>query len=264
MEQVSFENQRCLIVKNCTDTDFCKYTVKTEDEKEEYSTYLTKSLSRQEYLDKIDNKMFLSGMLDQEITQSGNCQFSVILMNSFAEVNWMKDGQPLTGGDFEEKSNGNERTLFVKNCKDSAEYSVNCGNEKMSAKLKVNGSSEPAVPEPAALKPVAANEQTSATASPTKTEESKPQASAPTATKPPAEKAEEPEHVPDAPIERMTVREVIEGGPWKKDDEGHWRSTTIIKRLKFKSLPDPLLRAETIGTKWSYDGARWAPIPVTV
>ena len=44
MEQTSFENQRCLIVKNCVDSDFCKYTVKTEDGKEEYSTYLTKSL----------------------------------------------------------------------------------------------------------------------------------------------------------------------------------------------------------------------------
>jgi len=44
MEQTAFENQRCLIVKNCVDSDFCKYTVKTEDGKEEYSTYLTKSL----------------------------------------------------------------------------------------------------------------------------------------------------------------------------------------------------------------------------
>ena len=44
MEQTSFENQRSLIVKNCADSDFCKYTVKTEDGKEEYSTYLTKSL----------------------------------------------------------------------------------------------------------------------------------------------------------------------------------------------------------------------------
>ena len=48
------------------------------------------SKSRQEYLDKIDNKMFLSGMLDQEVSQSGNCQFSVILVNSFAQVKWMK------------------------------------------------------------------------------------------------------------------------------------------------------------------------------
>lgn len=46
--------------------------------------------SRQEYLDKIDNKMFLSGMLDQEVSQSGNCQFSVIMVNSFAQVKWMK------------------------------------------------------------------------------------------------------------------------------------------------------------------------------
>ena len=44
MEQTSIENQRCLIVKNCADSDFCKYTVKTDDGKEEYSTYLTKSL----------------------------------------------------------------------------------------------------------------------------------------------------------------------------------------------------------------------------
>ena len=44
MEQTSSENQRSLIVKNCADSDFCKYTVKTEDGKEEYSTYLTKSL----------------------------------------------------------------------------------------------------------------------------------------------------------------------------------------------------------------------------
>ena len=115
MEQTAFENQRCLIVKNCVDSDFCKYTVKTEDGKEEYSTYLTKSLrlvskvtyfvkkkhillkvilktqkSRQEYLDKIDKKMFLSGMIDQEVSQSGNCQFSVIMVNSFAQVKWMK------------------------------------------------------------------------------------------------------------------------------------------------------------------------------
>ena len=88
--------------------------------------------------------------------------------------------------------------------------------------------------------------------------------SAPTATKPPAAKEEKSEDVPEVLIEsRITVREVIEGGPWKKDDEGHWRSTTVIKRIKFKPLPDPLLRAETIGTKWAYDGARWAPIPVT-
>lgn len=46
--------------------------------------------SRQEYLDKIDNKMFLSGMLDQEVSQSGHCQFSVIMVNSFAQVKWMK------------------------------------------------------------------------------------------------------------------------------------------------------------------------------
>lgn len=249
MEQTAFENQRCLIVKNCVDSDFCKYTVKTEDGKEEYSTYLTKSLSRQEYLDKIDKKMFLSGMIDQEVSQSGNCQFSVIMVNSFAQVKWMKDGQPISGGDYEEKSTGNERSLFVKNCKESGEYSVNCGNEKMSAKLKVNGSSEPAaVPEPSA---------------PAKTEETKPKVSAPTATKPPAEKEEKSEDVPEVVRERVTVREVIEGGPWKKDDEGHWKSTTVIKRIKFKPLPDPLLRAETMGTKWAYDGARWAPIPAT-
>ena len=46
--------------------------------------------SRQEYLDKIDKKMFLSGMIDQEVSQSGNCQFSVIMVNSFAQVKWMK------------------------------------------------------------------------------------------------------------------------------------------------------------------------------
>ena len=87
--------------------------------------------------------------------------------------------------------------------------------------------------------------------------------SAPTATEPPATKEEKSEDVPEAVMERITVREVIEGGPWKKDDEGHWKSTTIIRRIKFKPLPDPLIRAETIGTKWAYDGARWAPIPVT-
>jgi len=255
MEQTAFENHRCLIVKNCADSDFCKYTVKTEDGKEEYSTYLTKSLSRQEYLDKIDNKMFLSGMLDQEVSQSGSCQFSVILVNSFAQVKWMKDGQPISGGDYEEKSNGNERTLLVKNCKESGEYTVNCGNDKMSAKLKVNGSSEQAAPAPAAASDSAAP--------PAKTEESKPKVSAPTATEPPATKEEKSEDLPEAVMERITVREVIEGGPWKKDDEGHWKSTTIIRRIKFKPLPDPLIRAETIGTKWAYDGARWAPIPVT-
>ena len=62
----------------------------------------------------------------------------------------LKDGQPISGGDYEEKSNGNERTLLVKNCKDSGEYSIECGTAKMSAKLKVNGASEPSAPEPAA------------------------------------------------------------------------------------------------------------------
>jgi len=253
MEQTSFKNNRCLIVKNCTDSDFCKYTVKTDDGKEEYSTYLTKSLSRQEYLDKIDNKMFLSGMLDQEVPQGQTCQFSVILINRFAEVKWMKGGQAVSGGDFEERSNGNERTLIVKNCKDSAEYSIQCGNDKMSAKLNVKGSNN--APEPAA--PAAP----ATTSPPAKTEEPAPKPSE----KPPAT-VEETQDEPRLTERRETliaVREIIEGGPWKKDDEGHWRSTTIIKRIQFKPLPDPLIRAETMGTKWAYDGARWAPIPVS-
>ena len=29
-------------------------------------------------------------MIDQEVSQSGNCQFSVIMVNSFAQVKWMK------------------------------------------------------------------------------------------------------------------------------------------------------------------------------
>ena len=58
----------------------------------------------------------------------------------------------------------------------------------------------------------------------------------------------------------VSIRPILEDGPWKKDDEGHWKTTTIIKRLKFMPLPDPLIRAETLGTKWAYDGARWAPI----
>jgi len=248
MEQTSTDNQRCLMVKNCEDKDFCKYTVKTEDGNEEYSTYLTKSLSRNEYLDKMNSKMFLSGMLDQEIEQGGNGQFSVILVDRFAETKWTKDGQPVSGGDHEEKSNGNERTLLVRNCKDSAEYTVQCGADKMSAKLKVNGSSEPAT-NPAT--PAASQAAPAARDSAPPTPKSAPQA--------------EPEKQTDEAIssERMTVREIIEGGPWKKDDDGHWQSTTVIKRIAFKPLPDPLIRADTIGTKWGYDGARWAPIPAS-
>ena len=97
---------------------------------------------------------------------SGNChiQFLHIII-----IDLNSDGQPVSGSDYEEKSNGNERTLFVKNCKDSGEYTVQCGNDKMSAKLKVNGASEPAAPAPEP-------EPAKTAAPPVKTEEPKPQA----------------------------------------------------------------------------------------
>jgi len=236
MEQMSSDNRRCLIVKNCFDKDFCKYTVKTEDGKEEYSAYLTKALDRNEYLQKINNKMFLSGMLDQELNENQSCKFSVVLVNRFANVKWMKDGQPMSGGDYEEKTNENERTLILKNCKQSAEYSIQCGSDKMSAHLKVNGSTANKAPE-----------------------KTTPPAQSTTA---PAVEQDEEESMSSDRV-TVSIRPVLEDGPWKKDDEGHWKTTTIIKKLKFMPLPDPLIRAETLGTKWAYDGARWAPIPAS-
>ena len=86
------------------------------------------------------------------------------------------DGQALSGSDYEEKSNGNERTLFVKNCTEDGEYTVQCENDKMSAKLKVNGTAETAAAEPPAPEPATVPESkpVASATPPAKTEEPKP------------------------------------------------------------------------------------------
>lgn len=243
IEQIAFKTQRTLIVKNCVDADFCRYTIKTQDGKEEHSCNLSKARSRDEYFDKMNKKIFVSGPVDQETQSGGSCRFSTIVTNSFAKVQWLKDGK---GVDGKQENKGQERTIELSNCSADAEISVVCNNEKRSAKLKVSGGDQKPKSEPKAEPKVEQKSEQKSEQKPVQTK---------TSTSKVSESESEPE-------ERMTIRDIIDGGPWKKNDDGHWKSTTIIKRIVFKPLPDPLIRAETLSTKWAFDGARWAPIPV--